>query len=99
MNSRPSIKILAMCGILLSGFWAGSATGATGTFHQTLAVDGPLLLDVSTGSGSIEISSGSSQSVEVTGHIRVGNGSFFGLFGRAPVSSRNWWSSSKTNHQ
>ncbi|MDH3275681.1 MAG: DUF4097 domain-containing protein [Gammaproteobacteria bacterium] len=83
MNSTPSIKILALCGILLSGFWAGNAIGATGTFHQVLSVDGPLLLDVSTGSGSIEISSGSAQSVEVTGHIRVGNGSFFGLFGRS----------------
>jgi DUF4097 and DUF4098 domain-containing protein YvlB len=83
MNSRPSIKILAMCGILLSGFWATSAAGATGTFHQTLSVDGPLLLDVSTGSGSIEISSGDSQSVEVTGHIKVGSKSFFGLFGRS----------------
>ncbi|MDX2411213.1 MAG: DUF4097 family beta strand repeat-containing protein [Woeseiaceae bacterium] len=81
MNSTTSIKLLAICGILLSGFWAGNATGATGTFHQTLAVDGPLILDVSTGSGSIEITSGSSQSAEITGHIKVGSGSFFGLLG------------------
>jgi len=83
MNSTTSIKLLAICGILLSGFWAATAAGATGSFHQTLAVDGPLLLDVSTGSGSIEISSGSSQSVEVTGHIKVGGKSFFGFSGRS----------------
>lgn len=81
MNSTPSIRFLALCGILLSSFWATSASGATGTFEQTLSVDGPLLLDVSTGSGSIEISSGNAQQVEVTGHIKVGTGSFFGLFG------------------
>lgn len=83
MNSTTSIKLLAICGILLSSFWAGNATGATGTFHQVLPVDGPLLLDVSTGSGSIEITSGSSQRVEVTGHIKVGGKSFFGFSGRS----------------
>lgn len=82
MNSTPSIRFLAICGILLSGFWAASASGATGSFQQTLSVDGPLILDVSTGSGSIEIISGDSQRVEVTGHIKVGAGSFLGLFTR-----------------
>ena len=80
MNSTPSIRFLALCGILLSSFWAASASGATGSFQETLSVDGPLILDVSTGSGSIEIISGDSQRVEVTGHIKVGAGSFFGLF-------------------
>jgi len=82
VNSTPSIRFLAICGILLSGFWAASASGATGSFQQTLSVDGPLILDVSTGSGSIEIISGDSQRVEVTGHIKVGAGSFLGLFTR-----------------
>jgi len=68
---------------LLSGFWAASASGATGSFQQTLSVDGPLVLDVSTGSGSIEIISGGSQRVEVKGHIKVGAGSFLGLFTRS----------------
>ncbi len=72
-----------MCGILLSGFWAANASGATGSFEQTLSVDGPLLLDVSTGSGSIKIVSGNSHRVEVTGHIKVGAGSFLGLFKRS----------------
>jgi hypothetical protein len=80
VNSTPGIRFLALCGILLSSFWAASASGATGTFEETLSVDGPLVLDVSTGSGSIEISAGASQHVEITGHIKVGSGSIFGLF-------------------
>ena len=80
MNSTPNIRFLALCGILLSSFWAASASGATGSFQETLSVDGPLVLDVSTGSGSIEIISGDSQRVEVTGHIKVGAGSFLGVF-------------------
>jgi len=83
VNSTPGIRFLALCGILLSGFWAANASGATGSFQQTLSVDGPLLLDVSTGSGSIEISAGNSQRVEITGHIKVGAGSFLGVFGRS----------------
>jgi hypothetical protein len=82
VNSTPNIRFLAVCGILLSGFWAANASGASGSFQQTVSVDGPLVLDVSTGSGSIEIISGDSQRVEITGHIKVGAGSFFGLFKR-----------------
>jgi len=88
VNSTPSIRFLALCGILLSSFWAASASGATGTFEETLSVDGPLVLDVSTGSGSIEISAGNSQRVEVTGHIKVGAGSFFGLFGGSSIEKQ-----------
>jgi len=67
---------------LLSSFWAANASGATGTFQETLSVDGPLVLDISTGSGSIEIISGDSQRVEVTGHIKVGSGSVLGFFSK-----------------
>ena len=83
MNSTPSIRFLALCGILLSSFWAANASGASGSFQETLSVDGPLVLDVSTGSGSIEITSGNSQRVEVTGHIKVSAGSFLGMFKRS----------------
>jgi DUF4097 and DUF4098 domain-containing protein YvlB len=82
VNSTPGIRFLALCSILLSSFWATNASGATGSFQQTLSVDGPLVLDVSTGSGSIEITSGNSQRVEVTGHIKVGSGSLLGMFRR-----------------
>jgi DUF4097 and DUF4098 domain-containing protein YvlB len=50
--------------------------GASGSFEQSLLVDGPVILDVSTGSGSIKISSGNANRVEVIGHIKVGGGWF-----------------------
>jgi DUF4097 and DUF4098 domain-containing protein YvlB len=77
VKSTSSYRVLALCGILLCGFWSGVALGATGSFEQSLPVDGPIVLDVSTGSGSIKISTGSANRVEVTGNIKVGNGSFF----------------------
>jgi len=80
VNSTPSIKKVAICGILLSGFWAASALAATGSFQETLSVDGPIVLDVSTGSGSIDVTTGSAQHVEITGHIKVSERSFMGLF-------------------
>ena len=72
-----SYRVLALCGILLCGFWSSVALGATGSFERSLPVDGPIVLDVSTGSGSIKIHSGNSGRVEITGHIKVGSGSFF----------------------
>jgi len=68
---------MAICGMLLSGFWAGEALGASGSFEQALSVDGPIILDVSTGSGSIKISSGNAGQVEITGYIKVSSGWFF----------------------
>ncbi len=80
MNSTSGIRVVAICGVLLCSLLAGDALGANGSFEQTVSVDGPILLDVSTGSGSIKISSGNTNRVEVTGHITVQNRSFFGLF-------------------
>ncbi len=47
------------------------ATAATeGSFHRSLAVTGPVHLEVTTGSGSVEVRTGDSSQVQVTGHIR-----------------------------
>ena len=75
-------RVLALCGLLLSGFWSGAALGATGSFQQSVPVDGPILLDVSTGSGSVTISPGNADRIEITGHIKVSSRSFLGLFRR-----------------
>lgn len=48
-----------------------------GSFQKTLNVSGPVELDVSNGSGRIEIRAGTSNRVEVRGNIRVGERWFF----------------------
>jgi len=66
-----------VCSALLIGFWANDVQAAKkGTFERTLSVDEAILLDVSTGSGSITISNGKSGTVEIVGHIKVGSGFF-----------------------
>jgi len=72
-----SIKALMVCSALLVGFWANDVQAAKkGSFERTLSVDEAILLDVSTGSGSITISNGKSGTVEIIGHIKVGSGFF-----------------------
>jgi hypothetical protein len=51
-----------------------------GSFDRTLTVSGPVDIEVSTGSGSIEVERGGNSTVEVHGRIRVGSG---------------WWRSSR----
>lgn len=46
------------------------AFSAEGSFDRTLNVTGPVRLDVSTGSGSIQVRTGSGNQVHVTGHIK-----------------------------
>jgi Toastrack DUF4097 len=45
------------------------AAGVEGSFERTLAVTGPVDLDIRTGSGDIQVRAGSDNSVHVTGHI------------------------------
>jgi DUF4097 and DUF4098 domain-containing protein YvlB len=88
MTSISRFRVLAVCGLLLSGFWSSAALGASGSFQQTLAIDGPILLDVTTGSGSITISPGNADRVEITGHIKVSEHSFLGIFKRSSESKQ-----------
>jgi hypothetical protein len=57
---------------------AAAQRAADGSFDRTLTVSGPVELDVSTGSGRIEIRSGPAGRVEIHGDIRVGD-RFFAL--------------------
>jgi hypothetical protein len=65
-------RILAACATLI---WvclpAMPAAAAEGSFQRTLKVDGPVNLEVTTGSGSIEVRPGTANQVQVTGHIRA----------------------------
>lgn len=57
-----SVVLLSLCS--LPG-WA-----AEGSFERTLKVTGPVRLDVSTGSGSVEVRTGSGNEVRISGRIK-----------------------------
>lgn len=64
----------AVCCVVLLNWSVATASAATeGSFQRTLKVTGAVDLDIETGSGNIEIHSGSSDQVQITGHIRANN--------------------------
>ncbi len=48
-----------------------AAAASEGSFQRALQVTGPVHLDLSTGSGNVEVRTGNSDQVRVTGHIRA----------------------------
>ncbi len=52
---------------------APAAASSEGSFQRTLQVTGPVNLDLNTGSGSVNVRTGSSSEVQITGHIKVTN--------------------------
>lgn len=60
-----------------------AAQTETGSFDRTLPVNGPVVLEVRTGSGDITIKTGPSDSVHVIGRIRAG-----GIFQNVSAASR-----------
>ncbi len=57
---------LASLGLVLQ-----ASASSEGSFERTLTVSGPVILDVTTGSGNIQVRKGSSNEVLITGHIKV----------------------------
>jgi hypothetical protein len=74
LKSNSTWMLLAL--LLVASLWFSEAHAAKGSFEQTLNVDEPILLDVSTGSGSITVQSGPAGRVEIIGHIKVGTSLF-----------------------
>jgi len=68
---RSTLLWLAFGLVLIPGRagWAGFS--AEGSFERTLQVDGPAVVDVTTGSGSIHIQRGPAGAVRVKGRIRA----------------------------
>ena len=69
-KTSPTVLALALAALL----WFAAApaqAAARGSFQRTLTVTGPVDMDVSTGSGDIEVRSGAVGSVQVTGRIKV----------------------------
>lgn len=77
MNLKSNGLWIVLGFALVASLWASEARAAKGSFEQTLSVDEPILLDVSTGSGSIAIEAGAVDRVEIVGHVTVGK-SWFG---------------------
>src|SRR5210317_2040317 len=73
-KSNTTWVVLAVA--LIASLWFSEARAAKGSFEQTLNVDEPILLDVSTGSGSITVQSGPAGTIEIIGHIKVGTSLF-----------------------
>ncbi len=75
------ISFAVCCVVLLSWSVATASAAAEGSFQRTLKVSGAVDLDIETGSGNIEIRTGSSDQVQITGHIRANNNTWFGSSG------------------
>ena len=73
LHRRGVILGLLVAGVLSS---VPALAVREGSFEKTLKVSGPVNLDVETGSGDIEIRTGSSNEVTVVGRIRAYNGWF-----------------------
>ena len=78
-----TISLAAALAVLLCAQPVPASASAEGSFQRTLSVTGPVNLDVSTGSGSIQIHTGSANQVEVTGHIKATD--WFGSNGEEKV--------------
>ena len=78
MKATWIFRTAVLTGALLIGFWSGDVQAAKGSFEETYSVDEPFLLDVSTGSGSVDIRAGDAGEITVTGQITVRKGWFGG---------------------
>lgn len=71
MRTRISSSFVLLLLLSLMAIPARATAAIEGSFQRTLKVTGAVDLDINTGSGSISVRTGSSDSVEVTGHIRA----------------------------
>lgn len=76
MSFKTNTTWVLLGAALVASLWASEARAAKGSFEQTVAVDEAILLDVSTGSGSIDVRTGPAGKVEIVGHIKVGTALF-----------------------
>jgi DUF4097 and DUF4098 domain-containing protein YvlB len=65
---RIRFLVIALAACLASCHAAGAAEGS---FQRTLQVNGPVNLEISTGSGSIQVRAGARNEVAVIGHIKA----------------------------
>jgi hypothetical protein len=69
-RARLSI-LLAGVALIVCAHSLPAAAAAEGSFKRMLTVTGPVNMDLSTGSGSIQVRTGTSSQVQVVGHIKA----------------------------
>ena len=77
MTAVRRLSFLALCLVVLTGCVgidiSAQSEQARGSFERTLTVSGPVELSVRTGSGDIQIRTGETHRVQVSGRIRAGD--------------------------
>ena len=79
MKPKTVSRTLVLSILLLPAIAMADYSGNKGTFEERLALDGPVLLDVDTGSGSIEVSSGPGSEAIIRAEVRVRKRLFWGM--------------------
>jgi hypothetical protein len=70
MQRTARLKLIPLLALLVPLFGSGSALAAE-TFEENLTVRGAITLDVGTGSGSIDITSGPGRDVTIIGTVKI----------------------------
>lgn len=78
MNLKTFAKTVILAMLLLPGLVLADFLKKAGTFETSLTLDEAVLLDVDTGSGSIEVRAGSANEATIKGIIQVKKGGFWG---------------------
>ena len=68
---RDTTLTLAACFIVACLQTLPASASAEGSFQRTLQVNGPVGIDLTTGSGNVNVRTGSSGQVQITGHVKV----------------------------
>ena len=71
-EAKPKLPWRVILTLLLASTIAVPAHAAEGSFERSLAVTGPVELEVSTGSGHISVRAGASSTVHINGTIKAG---------------------------
>ena len=78
MNPKTLSRTLVLSVLLLPAIAIADFFGETGAFEERLTLDGPVVLSVDTGSGSIEVSSGPGSEAIIKAEVRVRKRMFWG---------------------
>ena len=76
MKSSRWLPMSILVVAVLSLYIPAVAGAAEGHFARSLQVSGPVDLEVQTGSGTVDVRTGDSSTVRITGTIRSSNGWF-----------------------